>query len=153
MNNICINSSSSKDIQEWLNEINTQFMPPLENFVEFHMYANKIFNNARRFELYKNGMLTGLLAAYINKERKMAFVTIFGIAKEDRTISNIRQLFISFLIDFLTDPSMEYVELEVHHLNKPLLRFYNKLNFKIKETREHSYIFEASRSQCIFLSS
>lgn len=152
MSQITINKSSAAEIHKWFLEVNQEFIPPLENFVEFKTYSDKIFINARRFELYVDDTIKGLLAAYFNHENKKVFVTIFGICKDYRTISNIRQLFISFLKEFLKDQKMEYVELEVHHQNKSLLRFYNKLNFKIKESRSHSYIFEASRYQCECLS-
>ena len=153
MSQITNNKSSKAEIHNWFLEVNKEFIPPLENFVDFETYSAKIFTNANRFELYNDDVLRGLLAAYFNQENKTAFVTLFGISKDFRTLSNIRRLFISFLKDFLKNSEMKYVELEVHHLNKSLLRFYNKLNFKIKETRENSYIFEASRSQCEYLSS
>lgn len=152
MNQITINKSSSAEIYNWFLEVNKEFIPPLEDFVEFKTYADKIIINAKRFELYVDDKIKGLLAAYFNQENKKVFVTIFGISKDYRTISNIRQLFISFLKEFLKDQKMEYVELEVHHQNKSLLKFYNKLNFRIKESRSHSYIFEASRYQCERLS-
>jgi len=151
MSYITINTSSTEDICKWLNEMDDEFMPPLRNFVEFRTYAEKIFKNASRFEIYKEGKLRGLLAAYFNESEKMAFVTIFGITKGDRTVSDIRKLFTTFLLEFISNPQMQYVELEVHILNKSLLRFYNKLNFKIKRTTPHSYIFEADRNQCEFL--
>jgi len=151
MSYISINTSNTEYIYNWLNEMDDEFIPPLRNFVEFRTYAEKIFQNASRFEIYKEGKLRGLLAAYFNENEKMAFVTIFGITKNDRTISDIRKLFVAFLLEFISRPQMQYVELEVHILNKSLLRFYNKLNFKIKKTTPHSYIFEADRNQCEYL--
>lgn len=151
MSYISINTSNTEDIYNWLKEMDDEFIPPLRNFVEFRTYAEKIFQNASRFEIYKEGKLRGLLAAYFNENEKMAFVTIFGLTKNDRTITDIRKLFVAFLLEFISRPQMQYVELEVHILNKSLLRFYNKLNFKIKKTTSHSHIFEADRNQCEWL--
>lgn len=151
MNQITINKSSAAEIHNWFLEVNQEFIPPLENFVDFETYSAKIFINANRFELYNDDVLRGLLAAYFNHENKIAFVTLFGISKDFRTLSNIRRLFISFLKEFLKDHRMEYVELEVHHENTSLLRFYNKLKFTVKENRIQSVVFQATRQQCEYL--
>lgn len=151
MSQITINKSSKAEIHNWFLEVNQEFIPPLANFVEFEIYSAKIFTNANRFELYNDDVLRGLLAAYFNHENKTAFVTLFGISKDFRTLSNIRRLFISFLKEFLKDHRMEYVELEVHRENTSLLRFYNKLKFTVKENRIQSVVFQATRQQCEYL--
>ena len=74
MNNINfkINNSTADDIKKHLEECSIHFAPALDTYVNIEEYANKIYNKAVRFEAFNDSKLIGLIAMYVDLNKKIA---------------------------------------------------------------------------------
>ena len=65
-----VNKTNVDEIIKHLNLCDENFTPPLSSRINIRDYAIKITNNAVRFEATIGENLIGLLAVYINNQRK-----------------------------------------------------------------------------------
>jgi len=129
-----INSASVSDITEHLKAASKFFVPPLHETVDIDKYSEKIFNLAETFEAWNDGILIGLIAAYLNDfKNKCGFITSVSVIKEFMS-HGISSILIDMCIKNATEKKMEEISLEVHQHNDKAIALYKKKGF-LKTTR------------------
>lgn len=73
-----LDTATTDQIATHLTLCDACFIPPLSGRVEIAAYATKIAEHARRFEAWGDGVLAGLVAAYID-EGARAFITSVSV--------------------------------------------------------------------------
>lgn len=135
-----LKSADAAAIRAHLAQCCRSFVPPLDERVELSAYAEKIFARATTFEAWSQGVLVGLLAAYLNdRETRTGFITSVsvtsdfagrGIAKElvQRCIAHARAL------------GFAAIRLEVHPSNARALSLYSNAGFAEFERRTEAVL-------------
>lgn len=70
-----VNKSESSDIANHLHKVSTLFKVPLCDRVDIDSYSGKLLKYAVRFEAWSGNDLVGLVACYLNTEKKEAFIS------------------------------------------------------------------------------
>lgn len=70
-----VNKSESNDIANHLHKVSTLFKVPLCDRVDIDSYSGKLLKYAVRFEAWSGNDLVGLVACYLNTEKKEAFIS------------------------------------------------------------------------------
>ena len=76
------NSATYDDLVEHLTLCSSEFIPPLDSYVDINIYAWKINKFAVTFEAWHNENLIGLAAVYYNnQESRIGFLTNLSLLK------------------------------------------------------------------------
>ncbi len=125
-----INTASYEDIVLHLNGCASNFVPPLNTYVNIADYARKIREHAITFEAWDKDTLVGLIAAYFNNTAtKVGYITNVSVLPvyEGRGIaSSLLERTITYGIrhDF------HKIELEVNPFNDRAIFLYKRFGFK-----------------------
>lgn len=76
--------SIASDLEHVLFQVNTDFDPPLQEWVDIKEYACKMASNAVCWLAYCNDEVVGFAACYVNKSPLFSFWTMLAIRKEYR---------------------------------------------------------------------
>ena len=137
---ICINQANPQQIAEHLRACDASFTPPLSDRLELSGYAQKIAENANRFEAWAEGELVGLVAAYFNNlETRTAFVTSVSVLPRWQGQRIASQL-VSQCIAYADRNGFRRIELEVSVQNTAAVRLYEKHGFLADTPRGESVI-------------
>jgi ribosomal protein S18 acetylase RimI-like enzyme len=135
---LCLNKASSAEIAHHLRCCDSDFVPPLSNRVEIDSYAQKIVNNALRFEAWDNDMLVGLVAAYCNDSaRHIAYITNVSVLHE-RLGQGIATQLMSLCVEHIAELGFERIELEVDSANSKAIKLYEKNGFITDGVRDQA---------------
>ena len=128
------NKASEAEIAKHLLLCDADFVPPLKNRVEINGYAQKIANNATRFEAWSGSTLVGLVAAYCNdQETRVAYITSVSVLRE-RVGKGIAANLVSQCIEHAKASGMWQISLEVASDNTPAIKLYEKSGFVAGKT-------------------
>jgi ribosomal protein S18 acetylase RimI-like enzyme len=135
--------ATEAELKEHLRYCDTLFVPPLSNRVAIDAYAAKIFVNAKRFEVWVNGKLVGLLAVYCNHPvAARAFVTSVSVLPEWRC-RGLASSLMARSIDAMRRLGFTVIELEVERSNMEAVALYTKYGFTEGSYRGGSKIMMA----------
>ncbi|NLL27631.1 MAG: GNAT family N-acetyltransferase [Bacteroidales bacterium] len=124
------NQSDVNQIKTHLHDVNTSFDPKLESYVDIELYADKLYKLANRFEVFSDKTLVALLAIYINKDGRYAFITNLSVS-EQYARRGIATTLLRQAIDYAKHNELNKILLEVKVENKRAINFYLKHNFSI----------------------
>lgn len=130
-----IESAEVKDVLAHLIKCKDNFIPGLDETVDIPAYSKKIAENSVTFEAWLNDELIGLIAAYINDEKKhTAFITNVSLIKEFSGRGIASQL-LTDCINFAKDQNFKEIVLEVNSSSRQALKLYEKFHFSEKATK------------------
>ncbi len=124
------NKSDVNQIKAHLQDVNKSFVPKLESYVDIELYAGKLYKLANRFEVFSDNALVALLAFYINKDGRYAFITNLSVS-EQYARRGIATTLLRQAIDYAKHNELNKILLEVKTENKRAINFYLKHNFSI----------------------
>lgn len=129
MVNYRINTASASQIADHLLKCDTDFTPPLSDRVEIDKYAMKIASKATRFEAYSDGVLIGLVAAYMSSQHNdLAYITNVSLVRE-WTGKGIASRLVSQCIEYAKTSAIRQIDLEVADANAAAIKLYKRLGF------------------------
>jgi ribosomal protein S18 acetylase RimI-like enzyme len=124
---VASNRATAAQIEEHLARCNADFPPPGRPDVP--AYARELVRAALRFEAWSDGVLVGLVAAYVNDApARVAFVTNVSVLRE-RTREGIATRLLALCLDHARAAGMRELRLDAARANAPALRLYEKLGF------------------------
>lgn len=130
------NKASEAEIAEHLSRCDADFVPHLSARVEIKDYAQKIANNAMRFEAWSGGTLVGLVAAYCNdQETHIAHITSVSVMSVWAGKSIAARL-INQCVEHAKGAGMRHIGLEVAQGNTPAIKLYEKSGFVADKSNE-----------------
>lgn len=131
---VLVNAASAAQIADHLLCCDARFVPSLSGRVEIGAYANRITNNATRFEAWSDGTLIGLGAIYCNDvEKRIAYITSVSVLQA-WTTKGIGARLLSQCIENARASGMRQINLEVAKDNTPAIRLYEKGGFVAGES-------------------
>jgi ribosomal protein S18 acetylase RimI-like enzyme len=123
------NKSSLHDVFQHLKVCDEAFIPRLSSRVNLDAYANKIINNADRYEAWQGDRLAGLIAAYCNaQDKRNAFITNVSVIPSCNGMGIANKL-MSHCIQTLQQHSFKQIQLQVAEVNQPAIKLYQKFGF------------------------
>ncbi len=129
------NHSDTQTVMRHLFCCDADFIPPLSDRVEIENYAQKIVQQAARFEALMDGELIGLVAAYCNDfEQRVAYITSVSVLPSWQGRGIAAQL-ITQCIGHCRDQGFASISLEVDGQNLVALKLYTSRGFTFCETR------------------
>lgn len=120
--------------------MNTHFIPRLDENIDIHMYAKKIFNHGFRIEYFEDNNLCGLLACYINSENNFSFITTISVLPTFQKKGYAQILLDKLIEECKRIPTIYRIDLEVANSNTKALAFYRKNDFKENTQKKESKI-------------
>lgn len=122
-------NATQEDIYNHLLCCDSSFIPPLGSRVDIATYALKLVKKAETFEVWDNGKLVGLVAAYCNDpKRNKAFITSVSVLHAWQGKHLASELLISCL-KYLYEHGFIFCELEVGEENRAAISLYEKFGF------------------------
>ncbi len=122
--------AGAAEIAQHLRACDADFIPQLSKKTDIGLYSEKLAGNSVTFEARKNGLLAGLVAAYMNDEKKQsAFITSVSVLKDFAGKGIAAQLILNCAAHG-TDMGFEEILLEVSPQNMPALKLYERNGFK-----------------------
>lgn len=126
---ICVNRASGAELCEHLRTCDAAFVPPLSGRVIIEEYAAKIASAATRVEAWAGQVLAGLVAVYLNDQRKhVAFITSVSV-REGYLRQGVAARLLEECIALAIARGFAAVELDVDATNEAALALYEKLGF------------------------
>lgn len=124
------NSKSEQKILTFLKEIDASFQPRLSTKVDLVTYSKKINKLANVFFATLDNKDIGIVAFYINSDRRTAFITVIGVLP-DYQGKGIGKFLLDLVQDYAIEKGLSYLELEVDKVNTSAIRFYRKNGFVV----------------------
>jgi ribosomal protein S18 acetylase RimI-like enzyme len=125
-----LDSATATQIAEHLERCDDTFVPPLSSRIGIKGYAHKIRRHAVRFEAWDNESLVGLVAAYLNADRRVAFITNVSVEAGFRRTGIASEL-IERCIERVTKQGFDGIELEVDSTNAAAIDLYLGRGFAV----------------------
>ncbi len=124
------NEAGPEVVAEHLRACDAHFVPPLVGRVEIDAYAAKIASHAERFEIWHNGHLVALVAAYCNAPaREAAHITNVSVLPTWHGRGLASRL-LTRCLDHACKLGFETIDLEVNSDNVPAVALYHKQGFR-----------------------
>lgn len=128
-------TASADEVGAHLWACDAAFVPKLSERLEIDEYAQKIVENAITFEAWQEGLLVGLVAAYLNdpalKNSYVSNVTVEPVLMGKDVAA---ALFESCLTRARRD-GFATMKLEVGQENQRAIRFYEKFGFQVQDRK------------------
>lgn len=140
-----IGKAGAAQIETHLNHVNPHFVPPLDAKVNLHTYALKLAEKAVNFEAWNNGLLVGLIAAYMNPTEGFAFITNVSVYPEWMG-KKIAAVLLEQCKHYAKHHHLKSIRLEVNKNNAAAIHFYKKYNFTLHDEKEDSYFMQCTLS-------
>lgn len=133
-----LNTASVDEVAEHLRRCDCDFVPSLSSRVDIRNYAQKIANNATRFEAWASGTLIGLVAVYCNDQgSRVAYVTSVSVLQA-WTGKGIAASLMNWSSGYARDAGMRQITLEVATSNGAAVRLYEKSGFVAGEVTDRT---------------
>lgn len=127
------NVASSAQIHGHLDQCDAHFSPPLSDRVNLLEYAEKLALHSERFEAWADSALVGLVAIYVNDQKKhLAHVSNVSVAPEWQG-RQIAQNLMSSAIDHARSLHFSLIWLTVDERSENAVHLYTKIGFKVFE--------------------
>jgi ribosomal-protein-alanine N-acetyltransferase len=128
---LIVNRSRAADIAAHLLRANITFEPVLSSRVDIRAYAQKLHDQAVRFEAWLGQELVGLVATYCNQPYGgKAFVTSVSVWPEYQG-HGIAGLLMRMCIEHVRGLGVAQIELEVDKRSLSAMALYRKLGFNM----------------------
>ncbi len=128
-NNLRINQATTLEVIDLLQSCDRAFVPPLSSRVNISDYAHKIVSKAQRFEVWADGSMVGLVAAYFNEVAKStAFISSVSVLPAWQGLGIASQL-VARCLEYGRSCGFKRIELEVNSGNSAALRLYETSGF------------------------
>lgn len=127
-----------------LTETDKQFPTPISEVTKIGSYSKKLSVNAYWAFAENDGINCGIVAYYLNKDKRQIYITYVFVYPEYR-----KQHVASQILDYLSrtyDGDYKSMALEVLKTNMAAFDFYRKRNFEIIEDRPETYLMQLSLS-------
>ncbi|HET8573173.1 MAG TPA: GNAT family N-acetyltransferase [Edaphocola sp.] len=134
-----INKATKEEILDYLLYMDGYFTPALSTITDIYVYANKIYEKAKRIEFYNNNKFIALLAFYLNPIYSFAFITTISVNPLYARMG-IAQELLERLILICIDRDICFIDLEVNINNSKALNFYEKMGFCNREKKTETLI-------------
>ena len=131
-----VGMASETAICSHLNKCNEYFIPPLDNKVNIHEYATKIFKKSVTFEAWDGDIMIGLVAAYFNDfEGKTSYITNVSTIEEYKG-KGIASNLLNKCIAYARQNKYKCICLEVAKSNHYAVSLYKKMGFQVHEDKD-----------------
>ncbi|WP_374330138.1 GNAT family N-acetyltransferase [Soonwooa sp.] len=137
---IVYNTTTEKEIFQYLTKMNTVFVPALDIITNIEQYAKKLYEKAFRIECYQDNVLCGFLACYINEEQNFVFVTTISVLPEYQNLGIAQQLLNKIIELSKANPAIKKIDLEVSNQNANAQKFYKKNGFETLQIKQTTKI-------------
>ncbi|MDD2494719.1 MAG: GNAT family N-acetyltransferase [Tissierellia bacterium] len=136
-----INESKSSDIENHLIKCSTDFMPPLETYIDIASYAIKLEKLAYRLEAWVGEELISLVACYLNNdETKEGFISNVSTLNSYQG-KGIAKSMLDCLFKYATQKKIKTLSLEVYKYNNKAIDFYTSIGFhEISSSNNGKYL-------------
>jgi ribosomal protein S18 acetylase RimI-like enzyme len=124
-----INESTLIQVKFHLNECSKNFIPELSTYVDIDTYSTKLFQKSTRIEAFLESELIGLIAIYINEQKKDSFISNVSVLPKIEGNGVAKTLFAETL-KLLKQLNINKISLEVDFMNIKAITFYEKFGFK-----------------------
>lgn len=134
------NVSSTNDIYIHLIKCSDLFKPSLDSYIDIKQYSIKIRDHADTIECWKNDMLIGLVAIYLNDIKYIeGYVTNVSVVKEYQNLGISSNLLLTS-IEKAKKNKFRRLNLEVFINNIAAINLYKKYSFRIKKVNEDKLV-------------
>jgi len=130
-----INTATAMQIAEHLRFGESDFVEHLMEQVNIEGYAIKIKKYGCTFEAWNDNQLIGLVAAYLNKEKRTGFITNVSVLPGWQSCGIGNQL-LRHCIGNLEEAGVEQIALEVLSVREKAMRLYSKHGFIISSAEQ-----------------
>ncbi len=134
-----INKSTFIQVKLHLNECSKNFIPELSSYVNIDSYSAKLFQKATRVEAFIENELIGLIAIYVDEQKKVSFISNVSVLKIFEGKGVAKKLFMKTL-SLLKKMKLNKIQLEVDLMNVKAITFYQKLGFETLDKDENKLI-------------
>lgn len=135
-----MNSGYTEEIETHLTTCDSCFHPPLSVRTSISTYAQKITNNAQRFEAWSDHKLIGLVAAYYDRTGNgHAFITNLSVLPNYQH-RGIAHNLLKQSIQYLFQHKISIIKLEVEKENKNAISLYKKFKFSPEDKTKNPMI-------------
>ncbi len=122
--------ASEQDIYSHLMKCSENFIPHLEDKVNIHDYAAKLFEKAVIFEAWSEDTLVGLVAAYFNDfDSETGYITSVSV-NSTYFGKGIASELLNLTIDYAKQHNFKTIILEVEKANERAVNLYRKFEFQ-----------------------
>jgi ribosomal protein S18 acetylase RimI-like enzyme len=130
------NVATESEILAHLIETDGQFIPRLSSRVQLPSYSTKIASKAVRFEAWTNGVLVGLIAAYVNDDvNRIAYITSVSVLTS-RGGEGIASELLTRCTQYAAGEGMLRITLDVDSENSAARRLYENNGFVQDSARQ-----------------
>ncbi|MDX7998859.1 GNAT family N-acetyltransferase [Xenorhabdus sp. Reich] len=125
------NKPTEKDLIRFLNKINHEFTPPLNNKINITLYARKLIEKALFFYTADKEKILSCCAMYANDYNTLtAYLSILAVHPSCRN-SGIANKLLLQAENKLKKDNFKKISLEVYKNNKIAIKLYEKNGFKL----------------------
>ena len=138
-----LKTASQKDIRAHLYYCNDNFIKPLTERVNIEEYSKKIFEKATTFEAWRDELLIGLVAAYLNDPggTSTGFITNVSV-NLDFTRQGIATTLMNNCLQYAQQHGIKKISLEVLSGDHASMLFYKKFGFKEAGIRGNTILMD-----------
>ena len=137
-------TASREDILGHLRACNHNHHPPLDQKVDLLEYAGKIFDNAVTFEAWSNGVLVGLVAAYLSDvSGRTGYITNVSVTREFMG-QGVALKLMGVCLEKAEYCGTKIMALEVGRANEAAIALYRKLGFEESRDKGNSIMMQLS---------
>lgn len=126
------------DLLKFLEEVNHEFTPSLDDKVVLREYATKIQEQASvMIETDRSG-ICGMVVFYCNnQETKLAYISLVGVSTRARS-QGIASRLVKSVCEYIN--TKEFYKIGIHSNNQSAIRIYQQLGFSIIKDEERKYM-------------
>lgn len=126
------------DLLKFLEEVNHEFSPSLDDKVVLRDYATKIQEQASvMIETDRSG-ICGMVVFYCNnQETKLAYISLVGVSTRARS-QGIASRLVKSVCEYIN--TKKFYKIGIHSNNPSAIRIYQQLGFCIVEDEERKYM-------------
>jgi 2-polyprenyl-3-methyl-5-hydroxy-6-metoxy-1,4-benzoquinol methylase len=135
-------TASRDEIHLHLMKCDSHFSPPLSSRVNLLEYSDKLFAKAVSFEAWDEGILVGMVNAYLNSsETRHGYITNVSILEEYKG-KGIASSLLKMCLAYAREHEYNRITLEVSSENFPAIKLYSKSGFKVTQKCGDSLMME-----------
>lgn len=126
------------DLLKFLEEVNHEFSPSLDQKVDLHEYATKIKEQACLMIETDNSGICGMVVFYCNNpETKLGYISLVGVSKRARS-QGIASRLVKTVCEYVK--SKDFSKIGIHSNNPSAIRIYQQLGFCAVVDDERMYM-------------
>src|SRR5262245_45301074 len=132
------------EITAFLEEIDSEFDPPLSSRTNLEAYASKLTTLATILSIRETARLTAFAAIYCNDPHgTTAFLSMIAVRK-DRRGRGLARVLLDMCSRYLRERHFTTLKLEVYRNNMPARQMYERLGFQVVDESESSFVLSAN---------